>query len=68
VQSPPAGNSASAPHGSLPVLQTDAHFGWLPSGDQLRSGFESENVADMNVYAGKVFDRNLTIWAARWSV
>ncbi len=49
--------------GSLPVLGTDASFGWLPAGDQLRSGFASTTMAYMNIDAGRDFSWELTTWA-----
>ena len=52
--------------GSLPVLRTDASFGWLPAGEHLTSGSESDKYALMNITAGngnKVLEWTLTIWA-----
>ena len=39
--------------GSLPVLRTDASFGWLPAGEKLTSGGESDSYAVMSITAGK---------------
>jgi hypothetical protein len=39
--------------GSLPLLNTDARFGWLPAGEKVTSGDESDNYADMNITGGK---------------
>jgi hypothetical protein len=50
--------------GLLPLLRTAARFGWLPAGEQLRSGLESATMAYMNVDAGSVFSWELTIWAS----
>jgi hypothetical protein len=64
-----ATSGPSAQTGSLPVLRTDARFGWLPVGEKLTSGFESDNYAFMNVTAGKgnrVLEWTLTIWAPGW--
>jgi hypothetical protein len=54
--------SAPARTGSLPVLRTDARFGWLPAGEQFQSGYESAAMAYMNIDAGKIFSWELTIW------
>jgi hypothetical protein len=66
-KSAPQVSSAARP-GSLPLLRTDARFGWLPAGEKVTSGYESDNVAYMNVTAGKVFDWELMTWAAGYCV
>jgi hypothetical protein len=55
--------SPAAGTGSLPLLHTDARFGWLPPGEQLRSGFQSSVMAYMNVEVGRIFSWELRIWA-----
>jgi hypothetical protein len=63
-----AASGPSAQTGSLPVLRTDASFGWLPAGEHLTSGSESDKYALMNITAGKgnkVLEWTLTIWAPR---
>ncbi len=61
-----AASGPPAQTGSLPVLRTDASFGWLPAGEHLTSGSESGKYALMNITAGKgnrVLEWTLTIWA-----
>lgn len=49
--------------GSLPMLRTDASFGWLPAGDQFRSGSANATMADMGIFANGEYGWDLTIWA-----
>jgi hypothetical protein len=52
--------------GSLRVLYTDARFGWLPAGEKVTSGFESDKYALMNISGGKgnrVSEWSLEIYA-----
>jgi hypothetical protein len=61
-----AASGRPAQTGSLPVLRTDASFGWLPAGEKLTSGTESDKYALMNISSGKgnrVLEWTLTIWA-----
>jgi hypothetical protein len=60
--------SQAARTGSLPLLRTDARFGWLPAGERFTSGYESDNVAYLNVTRGRDFTWDLTIWAAGYCV
>jgi hypothetical protein len=56
--------AARAP-GQLPVLRTDATFGWLPAGDSFTSGGTNLTVAYLNVYAGQRLTWQLMIYAGR---
>jgi hypothetical protein len=60
--------SRAARTGSLPLLRTAARFGWLPAGEKLTSGYESDNVAYLNVTVGRDFTWDLTTWAAGYCV
>jgi hypothetical protein len=61
-QTTPATPAATAPD-QLPVLQSDASFGWLPAGAKFSSGGTSPATAHLNIYTGRQFTWQLTFYA-----